>query len=115
MVNYDDERVPGTPEGPDQEENEAAGQPGTATLSGERPGKARTRVPSELPILPLKGTVVFPLTVVPLAAGQARSLRLIDDVINGDRLLGLVMQKDANQDVAGPGDVYRVGALGVIH
>src|SRR5919202_1290898 len=115
MAIYDDERVPGTPEGPDQEENEAREQPGVATLPGERPGKPRTRVPSELPILPLKGTVVFPLTVVPLAAGQARSLRLIDDVINGDRLVGLVMQKDANQDSAGPDDVYQIGALGVIH
>src|SRR5919202_1325037 len=115
MAIYDDERVPGTPEGPDQEEHEAREQPGVATLSGERPGKPRTRVPSELPILPLKGTVVFPLTVVPLAAGQERSLRLIDDVINGDRLVGLVMQKDANQDSAGPDDVYQIGALGVIH
>src|SRR5919202_5446145 len=107
MVIYDDERVPGSPEGPDREENEAREQPGVATLPGERPGKPRTRVPGELPILPLKGTVVFPLTVVPLAAGQARSLRLIDDVINGDRLGGVVMQKDASQDGAGPGDVYR--------
>src|SRR5919202_370256 len=115
MAIYDDERVPGTPEGPDQEEHEAREQPGVATLSGERPGKPRTRVPSELPILPLKGTVVFPLTVVPLAAGQERSLRLIDDVINGDRLVGLVMQKDASQEGAGPDDVYEIGALGVVH
>ncbi len=39
----------------------------------------------ELPVLPLRGTVVFPLTVVPLAAGQPRSLRLIDEVMSGDR------------------------------
>ena len=39
-----------------------------------------------IPILPLRGTVVFPLTVVPLAAAQARSLRLIDEVMSGDRL-----------------------------
>ena len=42
-----------------------------------------------LPILPLRGTVVFPLTVVPLAAAQARSLLLIDDVMSGDRIVGL--------------------------
>ncbi|MDP8909458.1 MAG: LON peptidase substrate-binding domain-containing protein, partial [Chloroflexota bacterium] len=68
MVIYDDERSPGTPEGPDQEQHEDREQPGVATLAGERPDKPRTRVPSEVPILPLKGTVVFPLTVVPLAA-----------------------------------------------
>src|SRR3712207_3297815 len=48
-----------------------------------------------LPILPLRGTVVFPLTVVPLAAAQPRSLRLIDEVMSGDRIVALVMQKDA--------------------
>ncbi len=49
-----------------------------------------------LPILPLRGTVVFPLTVVPLAAAQPRSLRLIDQVMSGDRTVALVMQKDAD-------------------
>jgi len=58
-----------------------------------------------LPILPLRGTVVFPLTVVPLAAAQARSLRLIDEVMSGDRTVGLVMQKDAEQEGAGPDGV----------
>src|SRR5215208_7077955 len=49
----------------------------------------------KLPVLPLRGTVVFPLTVVPLAAAQPRSLRLIDDVMSGDRIVAVVMQKDA--------------------
>ena len=55
----------------------------------------------ELPVLPLRGTVVFPLTVVPLAAAQARSLRLIDEVMSGDRTVALVMQKDAELEGAG--------------
>jgi ATP-dependent Lon protease len=69
----------------------------------------------ELPILPLRGTVVFPLTVVPLAAAQARSLRLIDEVMSGDRTVGLVMQKDAELEGAGPDDVYLVGTISTIH
>jgi ATP-dependent Lon protease len=68
-----------------------------------------------LPVLPLRGTVVFPLTVVPLAAAQPRSLRLIDHVMAGDRTVALVMQKDAEQEGAGPADVYQVGTIATIH
>jgi len=67
-----------------------------------------------LPILPLRGTVVFPLTVVPLAAAQARSLRLIDDVMSGDRTVALVMQKNAELEGAGPDDVYEIGTIATI-
>ena len=85
MTAYDDER----------DSSERAQQPAEpASESGENMNETKPpgqQVPAELPILPLKGTVVFPLTVVPLAAGQARSLRLIDDAVNGDRLVGLVM------------------------
>lgn len=69
----------------------------------------------ELPVLPLRGTVVFPLTVVPLAAAQARSLKLIDEVMSGDRTVALVMQKDPELEGAGPDDVYDVGTISTIH
>src|SRR5829696_8450389 len=69
----------------------------------------------ELPVLPLRGTVVFPLTVVPLAAAQPRSLRLIDEVMSGDRTVALVMQKDAELEGAGPDDVYEIGTISTIH
>ena len=68
-----------------------------------------------LPVLPLRGTVVLPLTMVPLAAGQPRSLRLIDAVASGDRQVVLVMQNDANQDTAGPGETRDIGTLALIH
>ncbi|MBA3450145.1 MAG: LON peptidase substrate-binding domain-containing protein, partial [Chloroflexia bacterium] len=69
----------------------------------------------QLPVLPLRGTVVFPLTVVPLAAAQPRSLRLIDDVMSGDRTVALVMQKNPDLEGAGPEDVYDVGTISTIH
>lgn len=68
-----------------------------------------------LPVLPLKGTVVLPSTMVPLAAGQARSLRLIDAVAAGDRRVVLVMQNDPEQENAGPGETRMVGTLAEIH
>ncbi len=67
-----------------------------------------------LPILPLRGTVVFPQTVVPLAAAQARSLRLIDEVMSGDRSVGVVLQHDAEQEGAGPSEVHQIGVIGTI-
>jgi ATP-dependent Lon protease len=68
-----------------------------------------------LPVLPLRDLVVFPLTAVPLAIGQPRSLKLVDDVMRGNRVLGLVAQRDASKESAGPDDLHRIGTVGVIH
>ncbi len=71
-------------------------------------------IPSALPILPLKETVVFPQSMTPLAIGQERSVKLIDDVVSGNRVLALVTAK--NQDVEQPGwdDLYDVGTAAVV-
>ncbi len=53
-------------------------------------------IPSRLPILPLSDVVVFPHMVVPLLVTSASSVRLIDDVVGGDRLVGVALQKDPN-------------------
>jgi ATP-dependent Lon protease len=79
------------------------------------PGSADFPVPDALPVLPLRDTVVFPLTAVPLAVGQPRSVRLVDDVMRGNRLLALVGQRDPKAEPAGPGDLYGIGTVGVIH
>jgi ATP-dependent Lon protease len=69
-----------------------------------------------LPLLPLRGTVVLPMTLVPLAAAQARSLRLIDDVMAGERTVALVMQKDPElEEGAGPDDILEIGTIATIH
>jgi ATP-dependent Lon protease len=72
-------------------------------------------LPSTLPILPLKETVVFPDSATPLAIGQERSVKLIDDVVARDRLLALVTVK--NPDVEEPGwdDLYEVGTAAIVH
>ena len=73
------------------------------------------KLPETLPVLPLKETVVFPESMTPLAIGQERSVRLIDDAIAGeDRLLALVTVKN---DVEAPGldDLYSIGTAAVIH
>jgi ATP-dependent Lon protease len=77
--------------------------------------EADVEFPAILPMLPLKDTVVFPQSMTPLAIGQERSVRLIDDVVAGDRLLALVTARDASVDSPGFDDVYDVGTLSVIH
>ncbi len=68
-------------------------------------------LPETLPILPLKDTVVYPMAVTPLGVGKERSIRLIDEVMRGPRLVGLVAQKDPEVEEAGPDDCYRVGTV----
>ncbi len=74
------------------------------------------RIPSQLPILPLRGLVVYPETAVPLSIGQPRSIRLVDDVLSADdRLIGLVTSKDPNDEHPGPDDLFRVGTVASVH
>lgn len=72
-------------------------------------------LPEELPILPLRGLVVYPQTAIPLTVGQARSIKLIDDVVAGDRKVGLVASLKPELDTPGPDDIYQVGTLATIH
>ena len=84
----------------------------TASIVEER---AAPDFPSELPILPLRGLVVYPQTAIPLTVGQSRSIRLVDDAIDGKRLVGLVASHDPKQEAPGPEEVYRVGTVAAIH
>jgi ATP-dependent Lon protease len=72
-------------------------------------------IPATLPILPLKETVIFPQSVSPLAIGQERSIRLVDDVLEGDRMLALVTVKDEEVDQPGWDDLYDIGTAAVVH
>ena len=71
-------------------------------------------LPSALPVLPLKDTVVFPDSVLPLAIGQERSVRLVDDVVSRDRLIALVASKDREVEQPGWDDLYEVGTAAVV-
>ncbi len=71
--------------------------------------------PEILPILPLRGVVVYPNTAVPLTVGQPRSIRLVDDVVAGDKLVGLVSARDPEKETPGPEDLYQVGTIATVH
>jgi len=72
-------------------------------------------LPEVLPILPLRGLVIYPQTAVPLTIGQPRSIRLIEENMKGDRIVGLVTSKDADIESPGPEHLYRMGTAVIIH
>src|SRR5680860_653423 len=138
MVNNDKKREPfkddqATPEIEDQltdgsenlqqdradrtDQQESVTEPAIDDVDEQATDDAGDETPAEeiLPLLPLRGTVVFPQTLVPLAAALPRSLKLIDDVMSGDRTVAMVLQKDAENENAGPEDIFEVGTVATIH
>jgi ATP-dependent Lon protease len=79
-----------------------------------RPEDKTSEIPSELPILPLRGIVVYPETGVPLTIGQQRSIRLVDEALANKRLIGLVTSKNPELDNPGPDQLYEIGTVGMI-
>jgi ATP-dependent Lon protease len=80
----------------------------------ESEGSPDGALPAALPVLPLRGTVPFPDTLIPLAVGQERSVRLVNDVLTGNRMLVMVAARDPEREEPGPDDLYRVGVAGVV-
>src|SRR5204862_2771908 len=72
-------------------------------------------IPAEPPVLPLKETVVFPQSMTPLAIGQERSVKLVEDAVDGERLLALVTVKNPEVEQPSWDDLYEIGTAAVIH
>ena len=79
--------------------------------TGERP----LALPDELPILPLRDTVLFPNSFMPLAVARESSVRLIDEAISSGKLIGVFTQRDASIEEPQQGDLYHVGTASHIH
>ncbi len=75
---------------------------------------AQRSVPGTLPVLPLRETVPLPDTLTPLAVGQERSVRLVNDVLRGDRMLVMVASRDPEIETPTPDQLYDVGVVGAI-
>jgi ATP-dependent Lon protease len=70
--------------------------------------------PKELAILPLRNTVLFPGVVIPITVGRDKSVKLIKDAYKKDKIIGVVSQKDANNDDPSFDDLYSVGTEAII-
>jgi ATP-dependent Lon protease len=79
--------------------------------TGDRP----LSLPDELPILPLRDTVLFPNSFMPLAVARESSVRLIDEAITSGKLIGVFTQRDASIEEPQQDDLYRVGTASHIH
>src|SRR6266581_3600341 len=72
-------------------------------------------IPDELPILPVRDAVIFPNAVIPLTVGRESSVKLINDVQQGDGMLVVLTQRDKRVDSPGPIDLYDIGTVSVVH
>lgn len=88
------------------------------TASSDLPSGSESstqKYPDALPILPLRGLVVFPNNSVPLTVGVPRSIKLVDDAMNGDKLVGLVAAINPELETPGPNELYKVGTIATVH
>ncbi|MCI0536758.1 MAG: endopeptidase La [Verrucomicrobiales bacterium] len=76
-------------------------------------GSAMT-IPDTLPILPLRATVIFPGTVVPLTERRPSSLKLLQDSLPQSKIIGLVTQRNSETENPEPRDLYDVGVAGLV-
>src|SRR6187397_730925 len=79
--------------------------------TGDRP----LSIPDELPILPLRDTVLYPNSFMPLAVARESSVKLIDDAITAGKLVGVFTQRDAGVEEPQKDDLYEVGTASHIH
>jgi ATP-dependent Lon protease len=86
---------------------------GTVIRTGGGNGQ-RVVLPHVLPVLPIRNIVVFPGTVMPLNVGRQKSKALLDEVMPGDKIVGVCTQKIADVEDPGYSDLYTVGCACVI-
>src|SRR6478752_7979301 len=72
-------------------------------------------IPEELPILPVRDAVIFPNAVIPLTVGRETSVKLINDVQQGDGMLVVLTQRDKRVDSPAPADLYDIGTVSMVH
>ena len=73
-----------------------------------------TEIPSELAILPVRNTVLYPSMVLPLMVARGRSVELIDSVLIGNRMVAIVAQRDPAIEDPEENDLYSIGSVGTI-
>src|SRR6266699_1978484 len=113
QANIEEEKPDDSRESRDQEESSAGDEYTTGEQEAPRDtgDEEESSIPEILPFLPLKDTVVYPLSVQSLGVGQERSIRLIDDVMRSNRMVVLVAQKSSDIEQAGPRDIFNTGTV----
>ncbi|MEJ2658108.1 MAG: endopeptidase La [Desulfobacterales bacterium] len=76
--------------------------------------KQMIKIPKDLPMLPLRNTMAYPFAILPLVIGIPRSIKLIEDALDGDRLIGLLAMKDPSIAEPQPDRIYKVGTVAMV-
>jgi len=71
-------------------------------------------IPAEIALLPLRNTVLFPGVVLPITVGRDKSIKAVNDAYKGDKLIGVVAQKDSNVEDPGIKDLEKIGTVAKI-
>src|SRR5437868_1073755 len=71
-------------------------------------------VPPEIPLLPLRNTVLFPGVVLPITVGRDKSIKAVNDAYKGDKLIGVIAQKDSNIEDPSVKDLEKIGTVAKI-
>src|SRR5689334_789239 len=87
----------------------------SVSAASANPQGAGAVVPEQVPILPLRDTVLFPQSALPLGAGRESSVRLLEDVVRGGRLIGVFTQRDPTTEDPQQADLQRIGTLATVH
>ena len=90
-------------------------EPSQFVSDGDMAAEAPVSVPPQLPILPLRDTVLFPNSFMPLAVARESSIRLIDQAVADGSPVGVFTQRDASVEEPNHGDLYPIGTLTHIH
>lgn len=71
----------------------------------------KQEIPGELPILPVRNTVLFPGVVIPITVGRDKSIKLVKEAYQGDKIIGVVAQRDQDVEEPQPQHLYEVGTV----
>ena len=80
----------------------------------EDPNADQQAIPAELPILPLRNTVLFPGVVIPITVGRDKSIKAVNDAYKADKLIGVIAQKDSNVEEPQISDLEEIGTIAKI-
>ncbi len=83
--------------------------PPVIAMTDNADGPGQPAIPAVLPILPIRGVVVFPGTVVPLTLGRPTALKLVDDNLPQSKIIGLVTQRNEEHETPALEDLYPIG------
>jgi ATP-dependent Lon protease len=100
---------------PGQEDSRREPQtPSIIGITRKEEDRDQPEIPGVLPILPMRNLVVFPGTVIPLTVGRAASRKLLEESLPHSKVIGIVAQRNPENDNPGPDDLYSIGVAALV-